>query len=241
MVGFSDIHTHILPGVDDGAEDIQKALDMIRMAYNDGTRTLFLTPHYKGGYKEYDAAKIREMFDNIRCEALIGFPEMRLYLGSEILYQGETPERLLNKEILTMAESHYVLLEFREQTSRSRMVTGVSEVIRYGYTPIIAHVERYGVCRRDDSLIGELLDMGALLQINAGSILGKHGFGVKRFCKRLLKAQCVHFVASDAHDCNKRPPLLKQCFLYVCKKYDSEYTRRVFEDNARAVIENKMV
>ena len=237
MVGFSDIHTHILPGVDDGAEDIQKALDMIRMAYNDGTRTLFLTPHYKGKYKECDAAKIREIFDSIRCEALIEFPEMRLYLGSEILYQNEIPERLINKEILTMADSHYVLLEFREQTSRSRIITGVSEVIRYGYTPILAHVERYMVCRRDDNLIGELLDMGALLQINAGSILGKHGFSVKHFCKRLLKAQCVHFVASDAHDCNKRPPLLKQCFLYVCKKYDSEYARQVFEDNARAVIE----
>lgn len=241
MVGFSDIHTHVLPGVDDGAEDIKSAMEMIRMAYDDGTRTLFLTPHYKGGYKKYDADKIREIFDRVRCEALIAFPEMRLYLGSEILYQSEIPERLLHKEILTMADSHYVLLEFREQTSRSRMITGVSEVIRYGYTPIIAHVERYGVCRRDDTLIGELLDMGALLQINAGSILGRHGFAVKHFCKRLLKAQCVHFVASDAHYCNKRPPLLKQCFLYVCKKYGTEYADRVFKDNARSVIENKMI
>lgn len=241
MVGFSDIHTHILPDVDDGAEDMQKALDMIRMAYDDGTRTLFLTPHYKGGYKEYDAAKIREIFDNIRCEALIEFPEMQLYLGSEILYQNETPECLLGKEVLTMADSHYALLEFLDQASRSRMITGVSEVIRYGYTPIIAHVERYGICRKDDTLIAELVDMGALLQVNASSILGKHGFSVKHFCKRLLKTQCVHFIASDAHDCNKRPPLLKQCFLYVFKNYDAEYAHRVFKDNARAVIENKIV
>jgi protein-tyrosine phosphatase len=241
MVGFSDIHTHILPNVDDGAENLTKAMEMIRMAYDDGIRTLFLTPHYKGGYKGYNVDQLRELFANIRCEALIDFPDMRLYLGSEILYQGETPERLLSKEILTMADSHYVLLEFREQTSRSRMLAGVSEVIRYGYTPIIAHVERYAVCRKDDTLIGELLDMGALFQVNAGSILGKHGFAAKRFCKRLLKAQCVHFVASDAHDCNKRPPLLKQCFLCVCKKYGTEYASRVFADNTRAVIENKMV
>lgn len=241
MVGFSDIHTHILPGIDDGAEDIQNALDMIRMAYEDGTRTLFLTPHCRSNYINYTPNKICEIFDAIRCEVLIEFPEMRLYLGSEIFYQSEMPECLINKEILTMADSNYILLEFWEHVSRSRMLTGVSEVIRYGFTPIIAHVERYGVCRQNDELIDDLLDMGALLQVNASSVLGKHGFRVKYFCKRLLKAQCVHFIASDAHNCKRRPPLLKRCFLYVRKKYGAEYAARVFGDNAHAVIENKMI
>jgi len=86
-----------------------------------------------------------------------------------------------------------------------------------------------------------VLDLGALIQLNADSVMGKHGFGVKRFCHRLLKTEQAHFIASDAHDAAHRPPLLRECYLKVNKKYGGEYAARVFYENAQAVIENRTI
>jgi len=97
------------------------------------------------------------------------------------------------------------------------------------------------IARKELDLVDELLDMGALLQLNADSILGTNGFGIKHFCYKLLREQKVHFVASDAHDTTHRPPLLRECFLKTHKKYGAEYAAALFYDNAQAVIENRIV
>jgi protein-tyrosine phosphatase len=83
--------------------------------------------------------------------------------------------------------------------------------------------------------------MGALLQLNADSIMGQNGFGIKRFCHKLLKARQILFIASDAHDVKHRPPRLRECFLHVYKKYGKEYAAQLFYENAQAVIENRII
>lgn len=241
MNGFTDIHTHILPGVDDGAADTQKACELVRMAWQNGTRTMFLTPHYRGEYKENTPVWLQETF-SLFCQLVASeLPDMKLYLGNEIYFETDVPEKLLAGEVLSLNGSQYVLLEFRAGSLRSQIVTGVSEAIRYGFTPIIAHAERYDIFRKDITLTDEVLKMGALIQMNADSIMGVHGFSVKRFCRKLLKEQKVHFIASDAHDSKKRPPHLRDCFLKICKKYGQAYAVRLFYENAQAVIENRMV
>lgn len=238
MRGFTDLHTHILPGVDDGAKSLSEARELVRLAWMNGTRTLFLTPHYRGVYKRNTPEALREAFAGFSQTIREEFPGMRLCLGNEIYYESNAPERLTQGRILSLQDSDYVLLEFSYATPRSRVIAGVDEMLRCGFVPIIAHAERYRVFCTDDTLVDEVLDMGALIQLNADSVMGRHGLRVRHFCRRLLKQRKAHFIASDAHDAQKRPPLLRECFLWVHKKYGAEYAAQVFFDNAEAVIEN---
>lgn len=241
MNGFTDIHTHILPGVDDGAKDMSEARRLLRMAWENGTRTIFLTPHYRGKYKQHTPAQLKENFSWLRELLQEEFPDMHLYLGAEISYEADAPEAMLAGEILTLNDSRYVLLEFQTTALRSQILSGVSETIRCGFIPIIAHIERYNIMRTSPALPEELREMGALLQINADSIMGRNGFGIKSLCHKLLKARLVQFIASDAHDAKRRPPLLRKCFLHVHKKYGPEYAVALFCDNAQAIIESKVI
>lgn len=240
MNGYTDIHTHILPDVDDGAHSTPEALQMVRMAYQNGTRTMILTPHYRGKFKN-DPNWLREVFE-IFCQLVAEqHPDMKLYLGSEVHYEQETPELLEAGRAMTINDSQYCLLEFKPTTLRSQIITGISETMRYGFIPIVAHAERYEAFRTDKTLTDEVLDMGVLIQLNADSVMGKHGKNVMRFCERLLKEEKAHFIASDAHDTQHRTPLLRDCWWKVYKKCGFEYASQVFYDNAQAVIENKII
>ncbi len=239
--GFSDLHTHILPSVDDGAQDMPEAMALLRLAYENGTRAMFLTPHYRGQYKHNGPAWLRELFLMFSQMAQQEFPDLKLYLGNEIYFEQEAPERLLAGQILPLNGSRYCLLEFRSASPRSQIITGVLAILNSGYIPIIAHAERYDIFLQDKTLIEEVLDMGALVQLNADSVMNAHGRAVSAFCKRLLKEQKVHFIATDAHDATKRPPLLRQCFQMVAKKYGREYAAALFSENARLVADNEEI
>ncbi len=241
MNGFVDIHTHILPGVDDGAQDMSQAMQLLRMAWENGTRAIVMTPHYRGKYKLNTPDQLNENYAWL-CEMIKeDLPEMRLYLGNEISYEADVPEAMRTGRVLTLNNSQYALLEFCTGSLRSQLIYGVSETIRCGFIPIVAHLERYEICRKEPDLADELLQMGALLQLNADGVMGKYGFGVKRFCHKVLKMGMVHFIASDAHDIKRRPPLLRNCFLRVCKKYGQEYAYALFYGNAQAIIENRII
>ncbi len=241
MRGFTDIHCHILPLVDDGASNVEQATALIRMAWENGTRTIIFTPHYRGTFKKNTPERLNAIFTVFQKYITAQFPGMNVYLGNEIYYESDVPDLLAEGRVLTLNHSDYALIEFRCSTLQSQIITAVSEITRYGYVPIIAHVERYDASLKDESLIDELLQMGALIQVNADSVMGGQGYKTKKFCHRLLKAGKVHFIASDAHDTVRRPPLLRESFLHVYKKYGAEYAANVFYHNAQAVIENQMI
>lgn len=237
MEGFIDIHTHLLPGVDDGAQNRAEALKLIRMAYENGTRAIVLTPHFRGRFKKNTPEMLQAVFEDLSEAVKQELPEMELFLGNEAYYEQELPELLAQKRVLSLNNTDYCLLEFSPGVLRSQVITGVSEVIRYGFTPIIAHAERYDVLRKSSDLLDEVLDMGALIQLNADSVIGNRGFAVKLFCNRLLKKEKVHFIATDAHDDKNRTPLLRECFLHINKKFGTEYAHQLFLHNPRTVIE----
>lgn len=238
-LGFVDIHTHILPGVDDGAANLSEALKLLRMAWRDGTAGIVLTPHYRGKYRENTPEMLRACFEELCREAEKELPGLRLYLGSEAAWERELGEKIAEGRVMTLHGSSYVLLEFDFGCLRSHVLDGIMDVVGCGYTPIIAHVERYDVFRKDKSLTDEVLAMGALLQLNADCVLGKRGFGLKRFCHRLLKHGQAHFIASDAHDPADRPPLLRECFEYVSKRYGRDYAWVLLRDNPQAMLSGK--
>lgn len=239
MKGFIDIHTHILPGVDDGAPSMEAALALIDAARQNGTRFLFLTPHYRGKFKKNTPEDLLAVFHQLQTQVQAQWPDMLLFLGQEIYCEVDAPERLASGQIMSLNGSHYALLEFRPATVRSDVIRGVSETIFSGFVPIIAHAERYDVFRKDATLLEEVLHMGSLIQLNVDSIMGGQGFAVKRFCHKLLSSRKAHFVASDAHDMDHRPPLLRDCFLRICKKYGNDYARKLFYENPLAVVNHQ--
>ncbi len=238
MNGLTDIHCHILPGVDDGAADLSGGLEMVRLAYEDGIRTLLLTPHYRGRFK-HDPAYLQEQF--ARFQQAVPYPDMTLYLGCEAHWEADLPDALSEGRVLSLHGSDYLLLEFDPTTLASQVVQGVSEILRCGYTPIVAHAERYDAFLKNRQLLDEVTYMGGLIQLNADSVMGKYGFVIRQFCRRALKNRRVHFIASDAHDAKARTPSLKKCYSWVCKKYTEAYAARLFHGNAQVVLENELL
>ena len=239
MTGFVDIHTHVLPGVDDGAKDFAQGLALLRQAYDNGTRTMVFTPHYRGKYRANTPEMLKERFEEFCGAAALELPEMKLYLGQEVYYDTGTPEALAEGRALPLNDTGYAMLEFSPKSTPEDIQKGIDAFLYYGYHPVIAHVERYTHFRRAEVLVEYALARGALLQLNADSVLGKNGLAVKQFCHKLLKSGRVSFIASDAHDTAKRPPLLRECFLYVHKKYGKEYALRLFYENPVAMLENQ--
>lgn len=234
--GFIDLHTHILPGVDDGAQDLNESVKLLQMAWDDGTTEVVLTPHYRGRFRRNTPELLRERFHMLQQEVKNVLPDMKLYLGNEAGIERDLGEKIAEGRVLSLNDSNYVLLEFDYGCSRINLMDGVMAVISSGYTPVIAHAERYMVFRKNKKLAEEVLRQGALIQLNAESVLGKCGFGEKRCCHRLLKKQMAHFIASDGHDQQERKPLLGECFRHVSKRYGEAYAWELFHDNAHGLL-----
>lgn len=236
---FVDLHTHILPGVDDGAKDTTQAMEMLRTAWAHGTGTVVLTPHYLGTPGRFPPETLRQRFEALRRQAERELPGMRLYLGHEAANEFDLWEKLISGQVLTLAGSRYVLLEFDERVYESRVLSGVLDLINSGFVPIIAHVERYATFYHHPELAAEVVSVGAMLQINAGSLLGQSGRSAQRFVRRLLRRGLVSFVASDAHDACHRPPVLDTCYARVRRRYGGAYADMLFFENAQQILREK--
>lgn len=236
MCGFIDMHTHILPGVDDGAANLEAAMELLRMAWEDGTAQVVLTPHYRGRFRKNTPARLSEAFESLKARAQRELPELRLHLGSEAGWELELADKLDEGRVLPLGQTDCVLLEFDYGSPRGMILNGVMDISNRGYIPIVAHAERYDAFRKNERLAREVLELGALLQLNADSVMGRHGWGIKHYCHGLLKKGMVHFIASDAHDSKQRTPLLGECFRRVEKKYGTQYAKALFRDNAEAML-----
>lgn len=237
--GFYDIHCHILSGVDDGAPNFFDALEMVRIAREDGTRHLVLTPHYHVGHFELPAENLRDRFQIIQNEVAALYPDMKLYLGVEICYHEAAAEKLKQNRLLTMADTDYVLVEFFPQTEQRVILQGLQEIQMVGKRPILAHVERYEKLTGDYDAVEQLIRMGFYIQVNASSVLGKSGRRVKNFTKKLLQNGQVDFIASDAHGIRHRRPMLGECAAYIRKKWGDDYVDELLIRNPKKMLSGK--
>lgn len=241
MKKIIDIHSHILPGVDDGSDSYETSMRMLRCAVDDGISAVILTPHNKPDHRhlqysgiESGAARLRE---GMAKEAI----HIELYIGSELYYRSGILDEMQGSELVTMADSRYVLVEFNPLAECDYIRNGIYSLLTGGYCPILAHVERYqNVCAAKYG-IEDLIEMGCYIQVNAGSIMGRSGSKTRRFVKKILKQRQVHFVATDAHDLGQRPPRLSECAEYVGKKYGEDYSRKLFCDHPMYVIEDEEI
>ena len=236
MALWTDIHCHIIPGVDDGAKDRKTAMELLRMEHNDGVRRIIVTPHFRRGMFETPWKKISEQFFLLKEEASKLYPDMDVRLGCEFHANMDMIEFLKKNDWGTMDGTDYVLTEFSEVHSLSYIRERCYTLLCNGYTPIIAHAERYPALYKKYEEIENLVDMGAMIQMNASSIIGSDGFGMKGFCKKIMKMNLLHFVGSDAHNLDKRKPCMGTCAAYMKRVMGEEYTKRLLEENPSRLI-----
>ena len=169
MKGIYDIHCHIVPGVDDGAENLKMSVRMLQKEYDDGVRGIIATPHFRYDMFEPSMELVKKQFLRLRKAAReIGDEGIEMYLGCELHSSMDMADCLKRGERLTMAGSRYVLAEFRTSDEKSYIRERIQALIRNGYYPIVAHVERYrSVVKSGIDFIDELRDMGAYIQMNA--------------------------------------------------------------------------
>ena len=236
MKGLYDIHCHILPGVDDGARNMEESLWMLNKEYQEGVRHVILTPHFRYDMFEPHMNIVTRQFMQLRRAAMnIGDEGRRLYLGCELHSGMDMVECLKKGRRLTLAGSRYVLVEFSNGDEKNYIEERVRSLLMNGFIPIIAHVERYKATRNDIGFLTELKDMGAHIQVNADTISGQDGFGAKTFARKVMKLGLLDFVGSDGHRKTERIPEIGKCVAKMEKTMGSEYVKKIFIKNPRNI------
>ena len=238
---YVDLHCHILPGIDDGAGDMAQSQRMLRMAAADGIRTVIATPHHKAHRRNASPETVTQLVARLQNWLNEEKIPIKLYTGNEILYRHETDNLLEAKQVCTLADSFYVLVEFSPKDDYAYIKHGVQEIQMAGYAPIVAHIERYDALANHIDNIEELVDMGAYMQVNASSVEGKHGFWEKRKILRWMKEGLIHFVATDAHDEEDRIPQISKSAQVVAKKCGEDVAHRIYVEHPQYILQNKLI
>lgn len=235
-----DMHCHILPGVDDGSASPKETLSMLRMALNQDFVGFIVTPHgsVRNASKER-VEEIRTLCKKFRLQAYqrLGI-RLPVFPGQEIMYSVDTRQLLKEGKLLTLADSRYVLLEFLPGTPYSKIYSAVRQMQMAGYIPILAHVERYHVLREEGRL-AELVDAGARIQVNYGSIGGGWNDSTAQWCKRQLKDRLVDFLGTDMHNSGDRSPDTEHAEKWMQKNLDEDYVWALMQGNTRRILDDR--
>lgn len=238
---YFDIHSHILPGVDDGASDMEESLAMLEVAYKEGTRHVVLTPHYTRGKNKCTKEELQDIFEKLQEEVRKRHDDMSLYLGNEVLYEEGIVEDLKEGKIATMNNTKYVLVEFNIRISYNELYQAIRKITNARFRPVIAHVERYRCLYKHIDRIDELVSLETVLQMNISSVYGGLLDEKARWCKQLVREGYISFFGTDAHDLDSRAPYINDYVSWIKKKCGEEELQRMFFDNPKRMIENQYI
>ncbi|KGM46069.1 tyrosine protein phosphatase [Neobacillus niacini] len=235
-----DLHCHILPGVDDGAQSLSDSLNMARKAVEQGIHTIVATPHHLNNSYENPKRQILDRVEELNQLLQKENIDVMILPGQEIRVHGEMIEGYTIGEILTVNHTPYVLVEFP-----SNHVPRYTEKLFYdlqmnGLIPVIVHPERNREIIERSELLYQLVKKGALTQITASSVCGDFGKKIKNFTLQLIEANLTHFIASDAHNLTNRTFKMREAFGVLQQKYGNELVY-YFEENAHLVVEGRAV
>lgn len=197
---MKDLHCHLLHGIDDGCSDLNESVDVLKKAASQGITEIMITPHYMENTKyNCNNNEKKKLFKNLEKKIGEENINLKLYLGNEIYFTENMLELLVNKEIMSLNDGKYLLIEF----PMHNMIHGTRDylfrLINKGYIPIIAHPERYRFFQEHPDFIEKYINMGVLFQGNYLSLYGKYGKNAKKLLKFYLKKGYITFLASDIH------------------------------------------
>jgi protein-tyrosine phosphatase len=231
-----DIHCHILPGLDDGADSIETSLAMAEMAIEDGITHVVATPHSNGEFR-YDPDLIRQRRDELQ-ERLGG--RLTLTTGCDFHLSFENMQELrANPAKYAINQKNYLLVEFADFSIPPNADETLHQIQLLGLSPIITHPERNRLIRSKPEQLRTWLRHGSYVQITAQSLLGGFGEGTKRQVEEWLDQEMVHFFATDAHNTGKRPMRLRAAYEAIAAKRGEDLAKALFVENPMAALEGR--
>lgn len=240
---YTDIHTHILPGVDDGPEEITESLRMLDIAYQEGIRRIIATPHFglknPGLSQEY----AKKQLEKLQKAAARDMPDLVIDYGNELYWSDGIIESLKDGTACTLAKSEFVLVEFGIDTSYEDIEDAVIRLKWNGYRPILAHTERYEHLKRKPDRVRQIKQRGGMIQVNCRSLVLDEGKkkGLRmlfsrrddrlNWSERLMKDGLIDFIASDCHDIRIRKPEYRNAAEKIRQQCEESEVLRIITKN----------
>jgi protein-tyrosine phosphatase len=231
-----DIHSHILPGLDDGPQTFEVSVDMVRMSRQTGTSDIVATPHANSSYR-YEPGVVSELIHKLQNAVGDG---IKIHRGCDFhLSPPNIQAALREPSRFSVNGLSYLLVEFPEVVLFQGIEQVFSNLMSVGLTPIVTHPERNQQLAADIPRLRRWVEKGIPLQITAQSLLGKFGPELAKWCSQMLTDGQVHLVASDAHDLVHRPPRLDEARDFLVDRFSEECAELLLTVNPRAVIEGQ--
>jgi protein-tyrosine phosphatase len=235
-----DLHSHILPGIDDGATTIEEAIAMAKLAVKDGIQLLAATPHHNNGKYSNERYSIKQAIASLNEQLIRRNIPLKLLPGQEIRFNDLFWAEWEAGNLLTLNDSRYILLELPSQ----HVPTGIWDVIHElrlkGIVPIIAHPERNSELINEIDTLQELVEAGALSQVTTHSLNGLFGRRIRQATLEMCRRNLVHIVASDAHHPQRRPFGMCEAYRCVASKLGSPFVE-YYQANAVAIANNQNI
>lgn len=233
-----DLHSHILPAIDDGSGSLETSLEMARIAVADGTTIMACTPHiYPGLYMNHSDG-IHAERDKLQAALDVYKIPLKLMVGADAHLVPELLDGLKTKRVPTLNGSRYFLLEPSHHVAPPFFESSVFDIMAAGYHPVLTHPERLVWIEQQYDTFVALAHRGVWMQITAGALMGKFGKRAKYWSERLLNEGLVHIVASDAHTTNMRSPKMADAVERVASMLGREEANRMVYDRPQAILDN---
>lgn len=233
---MEDLHSHLLFGIDDGTKSMEESIAILKKMERMGIEELVLTPHYVENtkYNWNNINKIR-LYQTLIAKAEEEDIKIKLYLGNEVFITPNIVKLIEMDEIAPINNSRYVLIEFPLKQIYNNTSLIISDMVSHGYTPILAHPERYEEFQEHPEMVEEYLRMGVLLQGNFTSLFGKYGKASEKTLKYFLKNKWISFLGSDTHHSYEYDVRQLEKKLYKITK-DRQYIEDLLHNNFDKVI-----
>lgn len=228
---LSDMHCHLLPGVDDGSMNMEMTKKLLRMEIENGVDTILFTPHFRRGKSRFNNEKLFQVFEEVKQEAFKMKPDMKLYLGEELYYDHSLCHALEEGNALKLNDTDYVLIEFSPEVEYKTIHKACQNLVMLGVSPVLAHIERYPALIAKTDRLEEIHDMGVYYQMNITSLMGSN-LSTRIYKQRKLMADgWIDIVGSDSHDDKSRNPKFKKAWKELLRLCDDEMIERIMWDN----------
>lgn len=235
-----DLHAHILPGLDDGAESLDDSLRLAELALEGGVDTLVATPHSNqtGMFENDDSQALDHVFRRFQIALANEHLPLKVYLGMEIFASQDMEEKIRCGKLLSLNHSRYYLVEFPFDEEPGMIRHYLEQIFTTGGIPLIAHPERYFCVQDYPTLVYEWLKMGSFTQVNKGSLFGRFGRHSAQTAEVLLQNQLVTCVASDAHSPHVRTTYMGDAKEYLTDQFGDDVMYRLMVDNPGRIVQN---
>ncbi|MGG3571826.1 CpsB/CapC family capsule biosynthesis tyrosine phosphatase [Bacillus gobiensis] len=235
-----DIHCHILPGLDDGPEDIDESINMAKTAVSQGIHTIIATPHHKTVTYNNEKESILPLISSLNEELNKENIPLNIFPGQELRINGELIDEFQNDRLLGLNQSKYLLVEFPSDHVPRYAEKLLFDLQLAGLTPVIAHPERNKEIIENPDQLYKLVKNGACTQLTCASITGHFGKKIMKFSNQLIDASLAHFLASDAHNLTNRSFLFENSLKSVNDKYGNDMVY-LFTENAELLFKNQLI